>query len=343
MKKTSVSSIILSLLLCVILILSAFLYMRGHFNRNNEETYSSYSEVSEPDEIDTSSEIIISEEPVSESEDENGDMGETEEPDTTGEWSPSALGDNSTGGVSVFDTPFSDGYEFPNLSEFDFVFIGDSIFDMNGSAISVPRQLEVYTEARVYNLSKNTSCAGDLSNGYISFPRLTENFVAGTQSGEVTNYTFNSEILRFNEDDHSGRKMVIVMNACINDYIFSTPISNADDRYDICSYEGALRTSISQIKKAYPKATLVYMTPYYIGVKEQGEEINSYGYKLTDYISSLRSVAAEYQIMCFDLRSYDAFSQFRPGPLTDDLIHPSAMGSKTIDRLFCDFVINNIR
>ncbi len=253
-----------------------------------------------------------------------------------------SLEDNFLGDVSVFEVPFSDGYEFPDLSAYDFVFIGDSIFDMNYSSTSMPRQLEVYTGARVYNLSKYGSCAGDVSNGYISISRIADVFLSGKATDQGENQSINIDVERFAADSHKGRKIVFVINQCINDYILATKISNPNDAMDINSYEGALRTSISKIKNAYPKATYVFMKPYFIGVSDTGNELNSYGYVMDDYIASMGNVAGEYGAMCFDLRSYDFFASYREGYLLDDLIHPNDMCSKTMARLFCDFVQCNI-
>lgn len=344
------SNVFLIILLCAILILASVLLIKviktnTHNNDITSETTDSF--ISETDDSaaippvidDTTDNITVND-------DKNDDdmVEDNKEPDTIVTDNSNGIGvDNSTGGLSVFDVPFADGYEFPDLSDYDIVFIGDSIFDMNGSETSIPRQLEVYTNARVYNLSKNTSCAGIKTNGYISFPELADSFVAGTQTNYSDTYTFNSEILRFNEDDHNKRPLIIVMNICINDYLFSTKISNPNDSMDKETYEGALRYSISQIKKAYPKAYYIYMEPYIIGTKLNGEELNSYGYILSDYITTLEKVSVEQGVMCFDLRSYDAFKEYREGPLLGDLIHPNNMGSKTITRLFCDFVSNHIK
>lgn len=265
---------------------------------------------------------------------------ETTENTETTETSP--YGDASTGGVSIFDVPFGDGYEFPDLSSYDFVFIGDSIFDMNYSPTSMPRQLEVYTGARVYNLSKYSSCAGKGSNGYISFTQIVDVLLSGQTTAYEENQSINIDVARFAADDHSGRKMVIVINHCINDYVFGTVLSNPNDAYDVTTYEGALRTGISNLKNAYPQATIVTMEPYYVGINNQGSDINSRELTMDRYISSLKAVSGEYGALCFDLRTYDFFATYRAGYLLDDLIHPNNMCSKTMARLFSDFVLGNI-
>lgn len=250
--------------------------------------------------------------------------------------------DASTGGQSVFDTSFADGYEFPDFSDYCFIFIGDSIFDMFNSHASMPRQLEVYTNASVYNLSKSGSCAGNESSGYISQQGLVESFINGTDTGDSNNASFNADIARFVGDNNKGKKMVIVLNHCINDYIFATEISNADNPYDLTTYEGALRTNINRLKNAYPKATIVYMEPYVIGANDYGNESNSKHHVMSEYVSALERVANECGIMRFDLRSYSTYAEYRDGYLLSDMIHPNLMCSKTIARLLCDFVQNNI-
>lgn len=252
-------------------------------------------------------------------------------------------GDASTGGESVFEVPFGDGYEFPDLSGYEFVFIGDSIYDMNYSNTSMPRQLEVYTNASVYNLSKFSSCASDGINGYISLTEIVETFLSGGQTGYEENRSIDIDNARFVADDHSGKKMVIVINQCINDYIMAAKIANPNDAYDVTTYEGALRTAVSRLKKAYPKAAIIYMKPYYIGINNHGDEINSRELVMDDYIASIDKIVGEFGIMSFDLRSSAFFASYREGYLLEDLLHPNKMCSKTMARLMCEFVLSSVR
>lgn len=245
--------------------------------------------------------------------------------------------------LDVLYEAFSDGYEFPDLSDYDFVFIGDSIFDMNNSPVSMPRQLEFYTNARVYNLSKYMSCAGESTNAKLALYGLTSSFLSGSQISNGQPGSFNTDIERFKADDHNGRKLVFFFNHCFNDYTFSTPMSNPGNKNDIDTYEGSLRANISSIKNAYPKATYVFMEPYIFGLNDCGNGLNTYGFTLYDYIDAAERISGELGVRLFNLRSYDYFAEYKTSYLLDDLVHPTDKCAKTIARLLCDYVINNLQ
>lgn len=266
--------------------------------------------------------------------DQENDNGEVEDP----------VASNPTNkGPSIFDVPFEDGYQFPDLSDFDFVFLGDSIFEMSNSDTSMPMQLGVYTNSRVYVLSMSGSCAGNNSNGRISLHGLTECFADQRETGYEENKSFNRDIPKFKKDKHKSKSLVIIINHCINDYTHSTRLSNPDNPYDLESYEGALRSSVSRLKSAYPSATIVFMEPYVIGINDQGTVVNYDNHVMDDYIASMEKIAGEFGLMCFNLRSYDFFKEYRDGYLLDDYLHPNEMASKTMARLWCDFVENNLK
>lgn len=320
-KGTIVAFIIIDILLLLAICVVTLLYFKNRrkvegVQKTTVEILSDYD-----DEIDE-------EDPY-----ENEDPGVAEEPMEGSEL--------YSGDTSIYDIPFDDGYEFPDLSQWEFVFIGDSIFDMYSSLTSMPRQLEVYTQSRVYNISKNMSCAGNSSNNVTSLTGLTESFLQkkdiSSEGGSISN-----ELSRFKKDKHKGKRMAIVIDHCINDYTFSTAISNPADANDINSYEGALRSNISKLKAKYPDAVVIFMKPYIFGVNNCGSDLNYIGYTIDDYISAAEKVAGELDVRIFDLRSYAFFAEYREGYLLDDYLHPNDMCSKTMVRLFCDYLLNNI-
>lgn len=245
--------------------------------------------------------------------------------------------------LKILEEPFGDGYEFPKMPKWDFVFIGDSIFDMYNSPVSFPRQLEVYTDSHVYNLSKNMTCAGNSSNLKVSLNQLTDCFLEKTIIGKGEVGSFNNDIERWAKDKHKGQKTAIILNHCINDYSFSSPLANPQNAYDIDSYEGSLRSNISKIKAAYPDAYIVFMKPYILGFNNLGNDPNAHGLNMGDYIASAEKVASEFDLKIFDLQSYAFFAEYRDGYLLEDGIHPNDMCAKTMARLFVDYVENNLK
>ena len=80
------------------------------------------------------------------------------------------------------------------------------------------------------------------------------------------------------------------------------PVTTSDP-YDITSFSGALRTSISRLKEAYPNACILLSAPNYTSYHSNGTEIQTEaGGVVTDYVNAVLTIAAENN--CLVLNNY---------------------------------------
>ena len=102
--------------------------------------------------------------------------------------------------------------------------------------------------------------------------------------------------------DYDSVKFVIIEHG-VNDYFVGAEIDDTSDPYNIYTFAGALRTSIENVQKAMPGATLVLVTPTYNHLDYMDAdcyEADFGGGTLLDYVAKEKEVAAEYGLICVD-------------------------------------------
>lgn len=82
----------------------------------------------------------------------------------------------------------------------------------------------------------------------------------------------------------------------LNDYLSGMRIQNPEDPYDIYTFEGALRTSIDNLKVAAPNARIILIGAPYNTVSGDSDTVSTGHGTLPDYLEVEKKIAAEYGI-----------------------------------------------
>lgn len=204
---------------------------------------------------------------------------------------------------------------YPDLSQWDIVFMGDSIIGNYNGSISVPGVVSGLSGASVFNCAQGGVSAAEPEPGMMCFPKMAEDFVTGTVSDSET--SFGEGLQEYLSADHTDKKLCFIINFGLNDYFGGHAPENPDDKNDISTYAGAMRTGIAALKEKYPDATYVIVGPGQATYFSNGTELMSEsGGQLKDYYQLSVSLSKELNIPYLDL-----YQQFPEGDtdLTDVL------------------------
>ena len=191
---------------------------------------------------------------------------------------------------------------YPDLSDWDIVFFGDSIIGNYNDSTSIPEVVSALTNAHVYNCGQGGTSAAYNVTGEASLTEMTDAFIRK----DTANFSSDSQAFKgLNSYYQSGspdRQLCFVLHYGLNDYYCGLPVTTSDP-YDITSFSGALRTSISRLKEAYPNACILLSAPNYTSYHSNGTEIQTEaGGVVTDYVNAVLAIAAENN--CLVLNNY---------------------------------------
>ena len=196
---------------------------------------------------------------------------------------------------------------YPDLSQWDIVFMGDSIIGNYKGSISVPGVVSGLSGASVFNCAQGGVSAAEPEPGMMCFPKMAEDFVTGTVSDSET--SFGEGLQEYLSADHTDKKLCFIINFGLNDYFGGHAPENPDDKNDISTYAGAMRTGIAALKEKYPDATYVIVGPGQATYFSNGTELMSEsGGQLKDYYQLSVSLSKELNIPYLDL-----YQQFPEG------------------------------
>lgn len=226
-------------------------------------------------------------------------------------------------------------YDYPGFEDYDVVFLGDSLFALFDGPYSMPSYFENMTGARVYNISKGGLTVYHESDENMSLGEYVDNII-NCRTVDYENYdVFNREMLRFNQDNHEGRKLLFITDLVVNDYIFSSPARGEDSS----SYEGALREGLEKLQEAYPQAEIVSFSIYYILDAVNGTNENAAGCVLNDYKEVLKEVSSQLNIKYIDMEKESPIEEVNSGYYLDDGLHPSMAGSWEVSKILCEKIL----
>lgn len=172
---------------------------------------------------------------------------------------------------------------YPDLSDCNIVYFGDSILDYVVGSHSVSGCVSGFSGAGAVDCS----VGGTPASG--AFPEIISRFLAGEEAIAHGN-------LSIQEVRSSDKALVFVLNYGLNDYFSSQPIDGTSPD-DVNSYTGALRHGITKLKSAFPDCIILLMAPTFTNSFPAGTTpINA----LTDYVDAAISVASEMDVYCLD-------------------------------------------
>ncbi|MCI9336219.1 MAG: SGNH/GDSL hydrolase family protein [Lachnospiraceae bacterium] len=218
---------------------------------------------------------------------------------------------------------------FPDLSDYAFVFFGDSVIGNYTDSASIPGVVSGLSGAAVYNCGYGGNSAAQSSKFPVFLPGIADAFVRGDLSllpqGEVVRQGVSS-YLRDYPPGAFPENLVFVINYGLNDYFDGHRVDSESDPMDTATYSGAIRTAVATLRTAYPDARVILCTPSYCRYYENGTLPHGEGgYILTDYVDAILSLSEElhtdvldtYHDLGADSGNWDQY-------LSPDQVHPNA-------------------
>ncbi len=181
---------------------------------------------------------------------------------------------------------------YPDLSQWNLVFFGDSIFAMFPGSYSVPGYITGLANATTYNYSVGGSTASLRGEDGSDFPNVMDAFLAddGITPNGATIFCPDG----MQDGGIASKKLCFLFQFGINDFYSNMPPANPADPFDINTYEGALRTCISRLQEKYPDACYILMSPTHVLSTEDVK------FTLADYVEIMQKISGEMNLYFID-------------------------------------------
>lgn len=226
----------------------------------------------------------------------------------------------------------------PSGGELQIVFLGDSIFDSNRDGTGVPFLTAELCNADCYNLAIGGTCAAiELTEEYEN-DRWTSTSLVGVVKairgdiptdvfeGKRTKEILDNKEVNFEDTDY------FVIEYGMNDFFRATPLTGGYSDYDIRTYVGALRYSVSNLQDYANDATIILCGPNYaqffngdqfIG---DGQSLNTGYGTLFNYVGICQYVAKEQGAYFFDAYLDLGIDAYNADEYLEDGVHLTEAG-----------------
>lgn len=217
--------------------------------------------------------------------------------------------------------------EYPDLSQWEIIFFGDSIIGNYDGSLSIPGAVNGLSDATVYNCARGgVSATSPASSESYSFPTMAEFFVSGDDR-DIPDDNFGQGTREYRLAKHTVKKRCIIINYGLNDYFCGYLIDNPENIYDTATYAGAMRTGIATLKKRYPNALYVIMGPGQItnfdnGTSLQGDSMEP----LTTYSDCAKALSEELGTLYIDLYNDFTNDEITVTDVLSDTVHYNEYG-----------------
>lgn len=183
--------------------------------------------------------------------------------------------------------------EYPDLSLYTVVFLGDSIFGIDRATTSIPSVVKSLSGAKVYNLGEGGLTATYLEEK-VSFLTLVSALETKELTEEIKSLGVAEDLLKFLNRPKEKEALVFVINFGLNDYFQGQKVINEQKMSDTNTYAGGVKEGIERLKKAYPSCEIIVMGPTYTELFSEGtESMSEVGGRLTDYVEAAEAVAVK--------------------------------------------------
>ena len=211
--------------------------------------------------------------------------------------------DNSS--LTQFDTLVQAAINAPasysDLSDYNIVFFGDSVFGNYQDFASIPGVIGALTKASVHNRAIGGSSATQLTPDDKSFPSAVQRFLS-EDTAEIS----------------GEKKLCFVINYGLNDYFTG---------YTVEQYRDGLQAGVQSLQDAYPDAEILIASSNFITAFDNGTAFNNdLDEILNDYVTGAEETAAAMNV--FFLNTNEAL-QWNPQTAACylvDAVHPNEEG-----------------
>lgn len=205
-----------------------------------------------------------------------------------------------------------------DLSDYEIIMFGDSIFANDRSFYSLEGLLETRANVKVYNLAIGGTLAADFVPDSISFARESQMILSDNDNYEGKAASFYEEWKKVREDDACGKKKIILISFGTNDYFYGSSIEEMKAGY---------KAGLEALMTLYPDAIYAGVIVYDIKEYEYGTRVvRDDGVVLADYRKAVSEVLNEYGVNEINLYEETGFSPANIDYYCPDGTHPGRPG-----------------
>lgn len=254
-------------------------------------------------------------------------------------------------------------YEEKSREQYDIVILGDSVVGNIWGEISVNSVLEERLGKTVFNGAFGGSCMslsdkqmwGSMSGTEWCMVKLAEAICYDDWTGQkavmayadsysdVNVQTLDYFVERMNaltQVDFSKVEVLIIEHGT-NDYNSGKRVDNPEDAYDVTTFGGALRYSLTLLQEKYPDIRIVVMSPIYCALgtdKNQQCYNTSYGEGgiLDEYVELEQQICQEFGVEWIDAYHGSGIWEDNVDIYMGDALHPRMKGHELLANLIAD-------
>lgn len=214
---------------------------------------------------------------------------------------------------------------YPDLSDYELVFFGDSVIGNYRQSLAIPGMVGGLTGAQYYNLGHGGASAAEGAPEDLSLPKLVDAFISKDTTLLDPEATSTQIMQEYHEKWFKKRDKAFVISFGLNDYFEGYPVSSSDP-YDITTYSGALRTGIKALQEEYPDAYILLLTPNFCSYFENGTiPQNSEGGVLIDYVNAVTAIGEEMNVDVLDVYRESGIDESNWVETLEDGCHPTTV------------------
>lgn len=240
--------------------------------------------------------------------------------------------------------------DYPDLSGWNLVFLGDSVFGNYRDGSSIAHVIEGLTGADTFNFAIGGTVSVPLESNDFHLGRMVDrlqdrSYCAGSEQYDLRFNQIledvNLELERF-FDRKEESPTVFFLHYGFNEYILNIPV---EDTADQIGYKSAMKKQILRLQGLYPDAEIVVLVPNRITDFQFGTKINGENpCVLEDYVSAILQMDVMEGVTV--INNYDVFLDEQgevQEDCMDDGLHPSVKGRCLLGRHIAERLASFLR
>ena len=259
-------------------------------------------------------------------------------------------------------------YEKKKEVQYDIVILGDSIVGNAWGDVSVISVLEQRLGKTVYNGAlggtrmsvRKKQMWGSMSSMEWSLVKLTEAICYDDWKSQQATMKYadsyseiNTQALSYFAKTMDGlmqidfsKVEILIIEHGTNDYNSGQPVDNPEDLYDVTTFGGALRSSLSMLQSTYPDLRIIILSPTYCALGEKHDAKcydTSYGEGgvLDEYVQAEKEIAQEFGVEWIDAYHDSGIWEENADYYLNDFLHLTEAGHELLGNLVADYLEAN--
>ena len=251
--------------------------------------------------------------------------------------------------------------------QYDAVFLGDSIIGNEAGKVSIVEIVEERLGKTVYNGAFGGSCMS-FGNEQLWESRGLDQWSMVKLAQAIYAEDFNSQramitsaekyrdknllVLDYFEEringlaavDFSGVELLLIEHGT-NDYNMGQVLESDTDPFDVTTFAGALRTSLSLLQDKYPDLRIILVSPLYCELRgdtlRKSYETDLGSGTLDEYVQKEKEIAEEYGVEWIDMYHGSGIWEENAAEYLFDGLHLTDDGKRIYANIIADYLLEN--